>query len=61
MLQKGRDSGVCNQGSGKVVFVIKVMVKDYLPWTPSRRDARGRRKVVEPHNIKVKEMCTSII
>jgi hypothetical protein len=47
---------VCSKWGTTVVFVIKVVARDYFPWTPSGRDAHSRRKVVEPHNNKVKEM-----
>ena len=50
------DFAVCSKRGATVVFVIKVVAKDYFHWTPLRRDAHGRRKVVEPHNNKVKEM-----
>jgi hypothetical protein len=50
------DFAVCSKRGATVAFVIKAMAKDYLLWTPSRRDAHGRRKVVEPHNNEVMEM-----
>jgi hypothetical protein len=50
------DFAVCSKSGTTVVLVIKVVAKDYFLWTPSRRDAYGRRKVVEPHKSKVKEV-----
>jgi hypothetical protein len=47
---------VCSNGGATVVFIMKAVAKNYFPWTPSNRDACGRRKVVEPHNNKMKEM-----
>jgi hypothetical protein len=41
------DFGVCSKRGATVVFVIKAVAKDSFPWTPLRRDAHGRRKVVE--------------
>jgi hypothetical protein len=56
------DFAVFSKRGATVVFdfVIKVVAKDYFPFTQLRSDAHGKGKVVEPHNNKVKG-CTSII